>query len=247
VKQIEFRFYEELNDFLPPALRKRSFEHHAAAHASVKHAIEALGVPHTEVELVLVNGVSVGFAHRLRDHDRVSVYPKFEALDISPLLRVRATALRETRFIADAHLGRLARYLRFLGYDTLYRNAWQDVELVAIAQREHRIVLTRDRALLMRREVTHGCFVHPVAPLAQLRQVVERTTLDTSGARPRRCMLCNLPLESVDADAVRERVPAGTRSQHRQFWTCPGCDRVYWRGSHWHRLLATMQRALAPG
>jgi hypothetical protein len=113
-----FRFYEELNDFLPPARRKREFSVPCARAATAKHMIEALGVPHTEVEVVLVNGESVGFERLLRDGDRVAVYPKFEALDITPLLRVRQAPLRTTHFLADAHLGGLARLLRLAGFDT---------------------------------------------------------------------------------------------------------------------------------
>src|SRR5690242_108813 len=134
-----FRFYAELNDFLAPALRGREFEHALADDATVKHAIETLGVPHTEVELVLVNGASVGFGARLEDGDRVAVYPMFEALDVAPLLRVRAAPLRETRFLADAHLGALARRLRMLGFDTRYdRDALADDALVRVAREEAR-------------------------------------------------------------------------------------------------------------
>lgn len=242
---VEFRFYEELNDFLAAPLRKRPFAYGSAENATVKHAIEALGVPHTEVELVLVNGVSVGFEHRLAEHDRVSVYPQFEAFDITPLLRVRPAPLRDTRFIADAHLGRLARYLRFLGLDTLYRNAWSDEELVALARAEHRIVLTRDRALLMRREVTHGCFIRATEPLAQLRELAVRLNLDAGGRRASRCMLCNLPLHAVEKAQVEARLAPGTRARHDHFWCCTGCDRVYWRGSHWQRLTDSVGAAVS--
>jgi hypothetical protein len=153
----EFRFYEELNDFLTPARRRRAFEYACAPHATVKHAVDSLGVPHTEIELILVNGESVDFAYRVAAGDRISVYPQFEAFDVTPLLRVRARPLRNPRFIADAHLGALAKYLRTAGFDALYRNDYRDREVAAIAAAEHRIVLTRDRALLMQKEVTHGC------------------------------------------------------------------------------------------
>jgi uncharacterized protein with PIN domain len=173
-----FRFYEELNDFLAPALRKRDIEYRCARAATVKNAIEALGVPHTEVELVLVNGESVDFSYLMREADRVSVYPKFESFDIQPLLRVRQAPLRELRFVADAHLGGLARLLRMLGFDTLYSNAITDEEIRDLAQADGRIVLTRDRDLLKRREITHGCFVRTLKPSLQLREIVQRLQLD---------------------------------------------------------------------
>src|ERR1700743_187623 len=121
-----FRFYEELNDFLARPLRRQSFSCACARDATAKHMIEALGVPHTEVELILVNGESVGFDHPLKEGDRVAVYPQFEALDSRPLRRVRERPLRVTRFIADAHLGGLAQLLRLAGFDTLYDNHYAD-------------------------------------------------------------------------------------------------------------------------
>ena len=151
-----FRFYEELNDFLAPERRKQEFTAPCARAATVKHMIEALGVPHTEVEIILVNGESVGFDRLIADGDRVAVYPKFEALDVTPLLRLRERPLRETRLVADAHLGGLAHLLRMAGFDTLYRNDFDDREIVDLSVAEDRIVLTRDRELLKLREITHG-------------------------------------------------------------------------------------------
>ena len=168
----EFRFYEELNDFLAPERRKRDFHYEFARAATVKNAIEALGVPHTEVELILVNGESVDFSQLLREGDRVAVFPRFEAFDVRPLLRVRPEPLRVVRFVADAHLGGLARLLRMLGFDTLYSNDLDDDDIVELANREERVVLTRDRELLKRRDVSHGCYVHALKPKEQFQEVV---------------------------------------------------------------------------
>ena len=206
--------------------------------------IEALGVPHTEVELVLVNGESVGFEQTLCNGDRVSVYPKFEAFDVRPLLRVRAAPLRDTRFIADAHLGRLARYLRFLGYDTLYHNAWSDRELVALAVQQDRILLTRDRAALMHRALTHGCYLREDRPLQQLAILAQRLDLSVDPPRPCLCMLCNEPLVEIDKQAIAAQLLPATRAHHERFWRCPSCDRIYWRGSHWQRLRRNLEQAL---
>ena len=105
VRDAEFRFYEELNDFLPPEKRKRSFAYMFEGTPSIKDAIEAVGVPHTEIDIILVDGRSVGFDHRLRGGERVAVYPMFEAIDVSPLVRLRPQPLRITRFVVDVHLG----------------------------------------------------------------------------------------------------------------------------------------------
>ncbi len=235
-----FRFYEELNDFLAPDRRKREFSVSCARRATTKHMIEALGVPHTEVELILVNGESVGFDRILEEGDRVAVYPRFEAMDVTPLLRVRAFPLRETRFVADAHLGGLAHLLRMLGFDTLYDNHFHDDDIVRLSESEGRIVLTRDRELLKRRTVTHGCYVHALKSEDQLREVVARLDLARSARPFTRCLHCNAPLRAVDKAEVLDRLPPRVREHYERFSTCDACGRVYWEGSHWRN----MQRVL---
>lgn len=242
---VEFRFYEELNDFLPPRLRKRAFAQPIAQAASVKHAIEALGVPHTEVELILVNGDSVGFSYLLSEGDRVSVYPKFEALDITPLLKVRERPLRTPRFIADAHLGGLARYLRLLGFDTLYLNAYDDKELARIAVTEQRIVLTRDRELLKRRAISHGCYIRAVHPQEQLREIVSRLDLRRAAAPVSRCLCCNTRLQPVVKQDIIALLASDTAHHYERFWTCRDCNRIYWQGSHWRRMRRLIDETLA--
>lgn len=233
-----FRFYEELNDFLARPLRRRAFSCPCARNATAKHMIEALGVPHTEVELILVNGESVGFEHPLADGDRVAVYPKFEALDIRPLLRVRASPLRELRFIADAHLGGLAQLLRLVGFDTLYDNHFADDAIESLAVTEHRVVLTRDRELLKRRSITHGCYVRALKPRAQLYELFDRLDLAASVRPFRLCLTCNAPLRRIARGEVRSRVPDGVFERQTRFVTCDICKRVFWEGSHWRRMRA---------
>lgn len=240
-----FRFYEELNDFLPRERRKRDFDCVCAREATAKHMIEALGVPHTEVELILVNGESVGFDRRLLDGDRVAVYPRFEALDIRPLLRLRERPLRDPRFIADAHLGGLAKLLRLAGFDTLYDNHFHDDDIVAIAGREGRIILTRDIELLKCREITHGCFVHALKPERQFGEIFARLDL-AGGAKPfSLCLECNTPLRPIAKADVLERLPERVREQHERFVTCDICRRVFWEGSHWRRMRAVLEEVMA--
>lgn len=237
-----FRFYQVLNEFLPPERRQRSFVCRCAQAATVKHMIEALGVPHTEVELVLVNGESVGFERTLLDGDRVAVYPHFESLDISPLLKVRSYPLRVLRFVADVHLGGLARLLRMSGFDTICAGKLDDGQIAALAAREGRIVLTRDRELLKRRIISHGCCVHARKPALQLRELFERLDLARSARPFSRCMHCNLPLHEVDTEQERRRVPPRVALFYSRFLGCDGCRRIYWEGSHWR----SMRVLLAP-
>lgn len=241
------RFYEELNDFLRTDRRRQAFVCSSAENASVKQAIESLGVPHTEIEIILVNGVSVDFSHRVAEGDRISVYPMFESLDVRPILRLRPEPLRTSRFVADAHLGRLARYLRMLGFDTLYETALPDLDLVEISRSERRVLLTRDRELLMHRALTHGVFVRGDRPREQLGYVLNRLDLRESCRPFIRCMSCNSELVAVEREFVRDRVPNRVAKLHQRFHRCPGCARVYWRGSHWMRMRTMIDRTARDG
>jgi len=154
-----FRFYGELNDFLARERRGRSFATPCARAATAKHMIEALGVPHTEVKLVLLNGEPRGLDDILEEGDRIAVYPRFTAFDVADLARLDQRPPGRVRFVADAHLGGLARLLRMAGFDTVYRNTLNDAEVEAIALDDGRAVLTRDRELLKRRGIAYGCYV----------------------------------------------------------------------------------------
>jgi len=233
----EFRFYEELNAFLEPRLRRRCFEHAYDGTPSVKDRIEALGVPHTEVDLILVDGRSVDFSHRLVGGERVAVYPVFERLDISETTRLRSRPLRDPRFHLDVHLGRLAAYLRLLGFDCRYHNRAEDAVIIETARAEHRIVLTRDLGLLKDSRVTHGAFIHATAPMEQLTEVVGRFQLENLMRPWTRCMKCNgevVPLRKSEID--KTRVPAGVLTQHEIFSQCRTCGRIFWPGSHYEAM-----------
>jgi uncharacterized protein with PIN domain len=242
-----FRFYAELNDFLPPERRQRDVPYRFHVALSVKDAIEGLGVPHTEVDLILVDGRSVGFDHRLADSDRVSVYPVFERIDISGLTRLRPEPMRDVRFVADGHLGTLARYLRLLGFDTRFDRAAADDALAAVSVEDRRILLTRDRGLLKRRSITHGLFIRNDDPHQQVLEVVRRLHLETKLQPFTRCMRCNGILRDVDKAAVADRLEPATRERYESFRECTGCGRVYWEGSHHPRLLALVERARVAG
>ncbi len=241
----EFRFYEELNDFLSPSRCKRSFRYAFADNATVKQAIEALGVPHTEVELILVNGVPVDFAHRLEDGDRVSAYPVFESLDVTPLLKLRPKPLRAIRFLTDAHLGALSKRLRLLGFDTRHAGALGDAEIASISADERRVLLTRDRELLKRRQITHGCYVRQSDPGLQLDYVIHRLDLRRAARPFTRCIECNGILKEATPAAVVDQVPGDVAKRFDRFWSCGDCERVYWRGSHFESLSERVAEALA--
>jgi len=239
-----FRFYGALNDFLARERRGAAFGTPCARDATTKHMIEALGVPHTEVELLLVNGVSGGFDHILEEGDRVAVYPRFTAIDVAPLVRLRQRPPGRMRFVADAHLGGLARLLRMAGFDTIYANTMHDDEIEERAMEEGRIVLTRDRELLKRRGVEYGCYVRSLHPQEQLNEVLERYAL-AERARPfTLCLHCNTPLHPVPKAAVLARLPPAVRASQEDFTTCDCCGRVFWKGTHWQRMAGMLDAAI---
>jgi len=238
-----FRFYAELNDFLAPMLRQRRFSHACARDASVKHMIEAFGVPHTEVDLILVDGIAVDFSHRLRHGENVSVYPAFSGLGLAPQTPVRPAG-GAARFIADAHLGQLAKNLRMLGFDVLYRNDYSDAEVARLAASEDRIVLTRDRDLLIRKEIVRGGYLHAVNGDEQVLEVIRRFDLAPSVRALSRCLTCNGMLRTVEKSEVEHRVPQHSRRAYERFYECEGCAQIYWEGSHAARMRKRIEQVL---
>jgi uncharacterized protein with PIN domain/sulfur carrier protein ThiS len=239
--RVEVRFMAGLNDLLPPGRRGRPITVEMAAGTTVKDLAESLGVPHTEIAVIVVNGESVDFAHQVRNGDRMSVYPAFEAVAVSPLVRLDPPPLREPRFVLDVHLGRLARTLRLLGFDCVWRNDITDDELAAISVAEQRTLLTRDRGLLKRARVAHGYLVRETDRRRQITEVLRRFDLFRSISPFGRCLECNGVLEPVAKEEVEHRLPPRTQRDYDDFRRCPHCDRIYWKGSHYDRLTALVE------
>lgn len=232
----QFRLHGDLKLFLPRPLRHSQMQRICARAATVEHMIEALGVPHTEVISVLVNGESCGFDRLLRDGDTVDAFPPHMACNPVRLSLPHGLPPAAPRFVADLHLGALARLLRMAGFDTLFETDYADAHIAALAAREDRIVLTRDRDLLKRRLIAHGCYVRALKAPAQFSQLCARLDL-RSHARPfTLCLHCNTPLRTVAKDAVEARLPPAVRRVHTSFRTCDGCHRIFWEGSHWTRM-----------
>jgi len=239
---VQVRFYEELNDFLPPSRRKRDLVKTLNHRTTVKDVIESFRVPHTEVDLILVNGDSVDFDFLLKDKDRISVYPVFESLDVTSLVRLQERPLRDLKFVADVHLGKLVRLLRLLGFDTFYRNHLPDADLLRIMEREHRVLLTRDRPLLMHRVVTRGYWLRSQDPYQQVLEVLKRFDLWEQIHPYHRCMRCNDVLVPVSKKEILDRLEPKTKKYYSDFVQCSDCKNVYWKGSHYTRLNALIRK-----
>lgn len=239
-----FRFYGELSDFLPAGPISRERRYRFDGKPSVKDAIEAQGVPHTEVELILASDAPVGFDHHLRDGERVAVYPPFRNLDLPPIAILRRPRPDPARFAIDVNLGKLARWLRLLGFDSEYRNDFEDRELVELAVAKNRILLTRDRRLLRHRELEHAYWVRSDRPESQIVEVLRRYRIADQCRPLRRCTSCNGELRPVSKESVLDRLEPLTRVYYNEFLLCEHCDRIYWRGSHHKRLLEKIKRTL---
>ncbi|HSA89807.1 MAG TPA: Mut7-C RNAse domain-containing protein [Burkholderiales bacterium] len=230
-----FCFSAELETFLAKERRGHAFQYGCARAATLKNAIEALGVPHTEVGAVSVNGEPATLQRIVREGDTIRIFP-WRELGSDP----------DFRFLADAHLGGLARFLRMLGFDTVHRNAFDDAEIRRLAAEQARIVLTRDRELLKCGEIRRGCYVRALKPEAQLREVVTRYGLAPLARPFTLCLHCNVPLAAVDKAEVAHRLPPTVLAVQENFSSCAGCDRVYWPGSHYERMRQALKRIFSP-
>lgn len=238
MEQAVFCFHGELNDFLPESKKWRTITSTFNSDQSVKHLVESLGVPHTEVACILVNGEQVGFGYLVRYGDRVDVFPHMSR-------SFHGGQDGEPRFVLDSHLGRLAHYLRMLGFDTLYRNDYTDDELAEISDLDERTLLTRDRRLLMRSRVQQGYWMRHKIPREQLVEVLHRFDLCDQVAPFRRCIHCNGLLQPVSKDKVLHRLEPLTKKYFEQFRICPECEHIYWQGSHFERMQRFIEQVVA--
>jgi hypothetical protein len=239
---VEVRAYAELNDFLPAESRGVTVRRPFRSHQTVKDVLEAVGIPHTEVDLILVNGDSRGFGYRPSAGDRIAAYPMFEALDVGSTARLRPVPLRDPRFVVDVNLGRLARLLRVLGFDVWWSSDADDATLAGISLDQQRILLTRDRGLLKRRAISHGLFVHSQNPEEQTVEVIKRLDLRERLAPFTRCVRCNGTLAAVDKQEVLDQLEPLTRRHYDEFSRCTECGRIFWAGSHHARLVGLVER-----
>lgn len=242
--EVHVRFHSELNDFLVPEHRKRRIPVTLNNHPAVKDTIESLGVPHTQVDVILVNGNSVTFAYQLRTGDQVDVYPFNRSPGGKHLIHLQPALSQEPKFVLDTHLGKLASYLRMLGFDTLYRNDFGDDDLAEISGHEDRYLLTRDRGLLKRNIVSRGYHLGSTNPREQLSEVVQRFELIELIRPFRRCIACNGILSRVEKAAIQERLAPNTRRYYDDFFICNQCSNIYWKGSHYQRMQQFVQQVL---
>ena len=219
-----FVFLGRLNDFLPRDQCEQRIRVEFRGRQSIKHLAESLGVPHPEIGQVWVNRQEAALDAITQDGDQVDIHPIPDSCPVEP------------RFVLDNHLGRLAAYLRMLGFDCLYQNDYTDDALAEALTEEERILLTRDRRLLMRKVVKHGYCPRSLDSLEQLAEVIRRFDLTRQIVPFHRCLRCNHPLEQVSKEAVLNQLEPLTKRYYEEFQICPSCQQIYWKGSHYERM-----------
>ncbi len=242
LKRSRFRFYGQLNDFLPPSRRQCDCSYVFSGSPGLRDAIQAQGVPHPEVDLVLVAGVARGFDFHLRGGERVSVYPRFKQFDPGAGVRLGPAPLIPPRFILDVHLGKLCRDLRLLGFDSVYGNDFEDGYIIDRALSEQRIILTRDLGILKQLRVQHGYFVRATDADCQIKELLQAFALAEQCRPLSRCIRCNGELRQVSKSAIETLIAAGTQRSYQQFYQCHRCRQVYWRGAHYAGLIDKLAR-----
>ncbi len=234
-----FRFHGELNDFLPHSARDKQVHYEFDRNPSIKDSIEAIGVPHTEVNQIIVNGDSVGFGYHMAEGDDVSVYPVSINVDISPRVKLREEPVHI--FIVDVNLGKLARLLRMAGFDSEFRNNYNDHDVARLAHTENRIVLTRDRRLLRHKIITHGYWIRSFEPRRQFVEVLDRFGLWSEISPFNRCLECNGIIEPISKEDVIDQLEPRTVLYYDEFFRCADCGNIYWKGTHFDHMNSVLE------
>ncbi len=231
-----FRCFGNLPALLKRRYRDASIVYRFKRHPAVKDAIESMGIPHTEVDVIVANGCSVDFHYQLQHLDTIDVYPLGCTVPAGTVLHLSAPPVEPVAFVIDLHLGKLTRRLRLLGFDCLYQNDFSDAEIMQLSFDQQRVILTRDRGILKHRQVVHGYLVRSDQVDEQIREVIDRYQLIDQIHAWRRCMACNGLLEKIEKAAIAERLQPLTRRYYLDFRRCRVCQRLYWQGSHFEKI-----------
>mgnify|MGYP003551685548 FL=1 len=243
---IKLRFYQSLNDFIRPALRHAAINFPLDRKASIKDMIESFNVPHTEIDLILVNGSAVDFSYIVQTGDDIQVYPAGENVNATELPQLRPALPQPLKFVVDVNLGKLARNLRLLGIDCCYQNDYGDDAVALISSEEQRIVLTRDRSLLRRKIIVYGYYVRADLPMTQTREVLRKFDLYSLLNPLTRCTHCNGQFREIDKKTIEHRLEPLTKKHYQHFLVCSHCQQIYWQGSHHVHLRGLIEELSIP-
>lgn len=236
-KFVFIRLYAGLNFFLPKKFRQRLIQLKLNGNPSVKDVIESVGVPHTEIELVLINNCLTVLDQQVKENDRISVYPFFYQLEIANSEKSAIKMPDKIKFILDVHLGKLNNMLRILGFDCYYRNNLDDDEIIDIAYNEERIILSRDLGIFKNNKVKYGYFPRSQDPKIQLKEILERYNLKTKIKPLSRCIKCNGDIQIIEKEKIIDGLEEKTKLFFNEFYICNNCKKTYWKGSHYDKII----------
>lgn len=236
---VRLNFKGNLTFFLKRSARAPVIERALKEKTSVKDVIESCGVPHTEVDIIIVEGAPVNFSFILHKNTSIDVYPVDFTNEIYCEHRLQRSAV--TTFVTDGHLGKLTRNLRLLGLNVVSPALADDRQLLDIMQRENRALLTRDRRLLMHAVVRDGFYPRSQDANEQTIEVIRRFKLLSVMAPFSRCLRCNGLLAEVGKAAVLESLEPLTRIYYERFCRCSNCGQIYWPGTHFDKLRARIE------
>ena len=242
---VQIQFFAQLQDFITVDKRHQAFDFAFIKPRSIKDLIESIGIPHTEIDIILVNRKSVDFSYLVTGGEQIEVYPHASRLDLPLLLHNQPQIPSPPRFVLDVHLGRLSGYLRMLGFDTLYRNDYDDPTLADISASEQRILVTSDRRLLMRKQVALGYLMRSRKPRQQIKELINRYQLNAKPSQVVRCRDCNGIIRAVDKQQIASQLLPLTRRYYRKFYQCEDCKKIFWKGSHYQHMQALISSILA--
>jgi len=231
-----FRFYAELNDFIIPSNRQQIIPYHYNFAPSIKDAIEAQGVPHPEVALILIDGRAVTFEQCLNSREQIAVYPHFRQIKSDILNKLRPPRPGKPKFLTDQNLGKLTKKLRLLGLDTVSFSTNQSAKFIALANTEERIILTRSIGLLKNKSVVFGYWIRHEQILAQVQEILNRFPVKSYLKPFGRCSICNGCVFEVEKEKIAMLLPSRTKTYFNDFNRCENCGQIYWKGSHYQRI-----------
>lgn len=236
LKTASFYFHDSLQDFLLPVKRDTVISYTFDDTPAIKHAIETIGIPHPEVDIILVNAKPVDFFYLLEHNDIIEVFSSFDKEKFPREWSLTPPHVIPEKFILDVHLGKLARKLRLFGFDTLYENNYSDGAIVEISEKEERIILTRDKNLLKHKLVKWGYWLRSQYAEEQLTEVIHRIKPRAQFKFFERCVECNCKIEKIGKAEIINRLQPKTILYYNDFLQCPCCKRIYWKGSHYKQM-----------
>jgi uncharacterized protein with PIN domain len=243
VFRVRLKFHDDLTVFLKSKTRSGVVERNLGEKTSVKDVIESCGIPHPEVDLILINKKPVDFSYPIVKDADIDIYAVQSRYLLFTEKRLQVASVK--RFVADGHLRTLARNLRLLGFDVAYDRQAEDRQLLRVMEREDRALLTRDRHLLMHAIVRHGYCPRSQNADDQTIEVVRRFHLLDSISPFSRCLPCNAPLLKVAKADIIEKLEPLTKLYYQEFRRCTACGQIYWAGTHFSKLQRRLERICA--